>query len=382
MQKLNVLLADANYSLKIDDSRIELLNDYAPIVYGFNAPEPLVRQAYIINPDLSPVFGWETGRRSEPFSMDQNMHGVRGETGKEPEIVLYQWDDMDVMNPRGLLIAYAEDYVKPVVSDFDTFLVASRGMTYDPIPDEQGKLMLWSLDHCEDILATPDHQSWTSRWIDVLRIEYERGFHPNVPKYGYGDPTTYDMIHGVVQATKGCGAVRHGPECFNLGFPQELDDQFLVVWQDFPERPWAYYTEPELRAFLLDRVKDGYTFPINPLWPVRDPGWMAVLIAIKKSAEGKKVMGSWFCPSLKILDKMDALHAKYPNCFVQKVSMDKPEEDAKHKKDVIVEIAGAVDDEGRPPDIATGGSSIGRGVSAFLSFLPRFSNTSTSQREA
>ena len=26
------------------------------------------------------------------------------------------------------------------------------------------------------------------------------------------------------------GAVRHGAECFNFYFPQELDPEFLVVW--------------------------------------------------------------------------------------------------------------------------------------------------------
>lgn len=36
-------------------------------------------------------------------------------------VVLYQYDQENSMNPHGLLIAYAEDFVKPVVSDFDTF---------------------------------------------------------------------------------------------------------------------------------------------------------------------------------------------------------------------------------------------------------------------
>merc|ERR1719331_118673 len=103
-----------------------------------------LREAYLIQPDLSPVMGWETGRRSEPAYMDMNLHAVR--ESSEPKIVLYQNDESDCMNPRGLLIAYAEKYVKPVVSDFDTFLVASKGVQYKSLPEDQIKLCHWALD--------------------------------------------------------------------------------------------------------------------------------------------------------------------------------------------------------------------------------------------
>ena len=43
------------------------------------------------------------------------------------------------MNPLGLLMAYAEENVTPVVSDFDTFLVGSKGMRYEPTPPEQAR---------------------------------------------------------------------------------------------------------------------------------------------------------------------------------------------------------------------------------------------------
>ena len=78
------------------------------------------------------MVGWETGRTSEPEFMNMNLHAVRGDSS--PPVVLYQFDQADPMNPLGLLIAYAEKQVKPVVSDFDTFTVGSRGMRYDPTP--------------------------------------------------------------------------------------------------------------------------------------------------------------------------------------------------------------------------------------------------------
>lgn len=69
--------------------------------------------------------------------MDMNLHAVRGNSS--PTVVLYQQDLADPMNPLGLLIAYAEAHVKPVCSDFDTFLLGSRGMKYEVLPPQQAR---------------------------------------------------------------------------------------------------------------------------------------------------------------------------------------------------------------------------------------------------
>merc|ERR1719443_960380 len=186
------------------------------------------------------------------------------------------------MNPRGLLIGYAEDEVKPVVSDFDTFTVGTVGVEYDELTAEQVKLVQWSLKHAEEVLAERKSLGWNSRWLNVLKQEAQKGFHPDLPKYGFGDPTSYDLIAGAVNSTKSCGAVRHGAECFNFYFPQELDEEYLVVWSGFPDKPWDYMTEPQLRKFLLDRAKKGhYSFPLNPVWSIRDIGWYEVFTAMR-----------------------------------------------------------------------------------------------------
>ncbi|CAE7798201.1 PKAR, partial [Symbiodinium sp. KB8] len=44
----------------------------------------------------------------------------------------------------------------------------------------------------------------------------------------------------VIEATKFSGAVRHGAECFNFYFPQELDSEYLIIWDGFDGKPWAY----------------------------------------------------------------------------------------------------------------------------------------------
>mmetsp|Transcript_21290 Transcript_21290/g.47014 ORF Transcript_21290/g.47014 Transcript_21290/m.47014 type:complete len:772 (-) Transcript_21290:99-2414(-) len=310
---LALLESDSGSQLDIVRREVVKTDDYEPAVFGLDLPEPLVREAYLMKPDLSPVMGWETGRRSEPAYMNMNLHAVRD--ASEPKVVLYQTDESDAMNPRGLLIAYAEKYVKPVVSDFDTFLVASRGMDYEPITEEQVEIVLWLLDQTEIVLNDPSDRPWTSRWLEVIKREGEKGFHPTFPKYGFGDPTSYRLIGDIVSETSPCGAIRHAAECFNFYFPQELDDEFLVIWEGFPDKPWSYKSEEKVRMFLMDRIAEGFCFPLNPVWPVRDQGWYSILEAIRKlHSEGP--VNAWYPPGTNILERIDELHRRFPAGFV------------------------------------------------------------------
>lgn len=307
---LTACMQEPGSKLQIDDRKITQLTGYEPNAFGLDLPEALLREAYIMRPDLSPVLGWETGRKSEPAFMDMNLHAIRDDS--EPKVVLFQNDESEPMNPRGLLIAYAEKYVKPVVSDFDTFTVGSVGMTYEPLFQEQCKLVTFSLDQTEKILNSLDHNPWTSRWLNMMKAE---NFHPHLPKFGFGDPTSYRLIGDVVAETAPCGAVRHGAECCNFGFPQELDDQYLIVWQGYDEKPWNYATEEQLRKFLIDRVGDGFAFPINPVWPIRDPGWYDVFAALKNSPSCKACMQAWYPAESGILDRVEKIRKAHPEGF-------------------------------------------------------------------
>jgi len=323
MTKLNTVLREARNELKIDDPTIHLIRSYEPKAFGIDAPEPLVKETYIMRSDISPIVGWETGRPSEPAFMDMNLHAVRGNS--VPTVVLYQHDLADPLNPLGLLIAYAEAHVKPVCSDFDTFTIGSKGMKYEATPPQQIELVHWALDHTTALLEEPTAKGWTGRWLDVLKEENKRGFHPELPKYGFGDPTSYRLIEDVVATTEVCGAVRHGAECFNFYFPQELDDEFLVIWDGFTNPPWQSFKEPALRDFLLERCKDGYGFPINPVWPVRDQGWYDVLVALQGNPEAAKNLKSWLPPESGVMEKIKTLHAQYPGGFkVVKKDDEKP----------------------------------------------------------
>lgn len=305
--------------LDMENPDIDFVDDYilgepSRDVYGLDIPEPLLHEAYIMKPDLRPMVGWETGRKSEPAFMDMNLHAIRG--GLEPDIVLLQHDSNDPMNPRGLLIAYAEEYVKPVVSDLDTFTVGSMGMQYEPLIEDQLQLARWALDHTLEFVKTPNSEGWTTRWLNMLKCEIADGFHPDIPTYGFGDPTSYRLIENAVEATLSCGAVRHGAECFNFYFPQELDDNYLVVWQGFPDIPWVYKTEPELREFLMERAREGYSFPLNPVWPVRDKGWYEVMAALKCNETTVKTMEAWWVPDSEIRERSEEFHKQHPEGFI------------------------------------------------------------------
>jgi len=261
------------------------------------------------------------------------------------------------------LIAYAEDLVKPVVSDFDTFTVASKGMSYEPVPEDQQKIVCWMLEHAENVLKTPDHNPWTVRWLEVLKKEGERGFHPKIPKYGFGDPTSCRLIGDIVTCTSDCGAIRHGAECFNYYFPQELDDEYLVVWDGFQEeKPWAYKTETTMREFLLERLEDGFCFPMNPVWPVRDKGWWDVW---EKNLEvtPASCVAAWYSKKLGVMDIMNRIRASCPQGFIQSADVAEAAK-KKEEKNNVEKNAGGGGGSSRPVDFLPPISAPGAGPSS------------------
>ena len=84
--------------------------------------------------------------------------GVKG-----PKAVVWQYDKADAMNPRGLLLAYAEEVVKPVASDVDAFLVGSRGIKHAKMPQDQVMLCKWTVDRISEVTAYRPLQAVTGR---------------------------------------------------------------------------------------------------------------------------------------------------------------------------------------------------------------------------
>jgi hypothetical protein len=293
-------------------------DDFVPKNWGITMPETVLHEAYIEQEDLTPHAGWETGRESEPAFMDMNFHAIRQQ--HPPHIVLWQFDTAHPMNPHGLLVSYAEGDVKPVVSDFDAFLIGSKGMEYDALPEYQVELQKWSLERTEEILSTPSTKGWTSRWLQVLHELAQSGTSHELPKYGYGDATTLSLVETAVDAVSQVGAIRHGAEAFNFHFPQELDSDYLIIWDGYRKddprvQPFLNTDESGLREFLMARAREGYCFPINPVWPIRDPGWYDVLAAVKQNPDNSQPLNAWYPESSGVLSKIEEIKKKFPDGF-------------------------------------------------------------------
>lgn len=146
---------------------------------------------------------------------------------------------------------------------------------------------------------------------------------PIMPEYGFGDATSCRLVKDIVAATRKTGAVRHGAECFNYWFPQELDDEYLIVWDGFQilpgcqrDPPWKYMKMDDLLHFLLERVAEGYSFPLNPVWPVRDEGgWFEVHMQLMRSEASKGTCNAWCPQGSGIREKIEKIHERFPQGF-------------------------------------------------------------------
>merc|ERR1712060_859003 len=74
--------------------------------------------------------------------------------------------------------------------------------------------------------------------------------------------------------------------------------------------------EEGLREFLMKRILDGYTLPMNPIWLVRDEGWYELYEALKGQPEGLKALEAWFPPESGIMKRIEEVHGLYPDGFV------------------------------------------------------------------
>lgn len=252
-----------------------------------------------------------------------------------PRPVAYQFnpDPQKALDPKDLVMAYEENgRVMPVVSDFDCFLVGTRRVAFrHALPPEQMKMMNWCVDTIENVLdevkAKPSTEkaTWTGEWLENLKKERtENNFKPTVPKYGYADPKSYAIMSHAVHYLQDNGSVRHGAECFNYYFPQELDEYFLVVSYDIRigGNRWDTFKEDELLGFLSQKVRDGFMFPLNPKWILcDDPGWKSLYDKQIRSTNPavQKCVDAWYPPSSGVRERLEQVHAKHPNGFIEQM---------------------------------------------------------------
>lgn len=314
---------------EMTDTTIHLLNEYAPKSYGMHVPERLFWEGMVMRQDISrePGSKNDTGRPSHPSFQNMNCVSLRKEPKDGgPKTVILQYlspgeENSDPMNPLNLVMAYEENgRVMPVVSDFDCFTVGTRGVRYEkPMPADQVEILKWSVNQIEKVLDNGmNGASWTSRWLDILKNEASNGFHPEMPALGYSDPKSINIMKNAIYRLRKEGAVRHGSECFNYYFPQELDDQFLVISNDIPgSLRWQYVDQKGLQEVLSMQIDKGYTFPLNPKWVLCDKGWKVIYdkLMASQSPNVQDSLGMWYPQEIR--DQIEAIHNRHPDGFIQ-----------------------------------------------------------------
>lgn len=329
-------LVDA-YRCVMNDPEVYKIDDYVESqgIYGIDVNERLFWEGYVVPNDITRPKGskYETGRPSIPEFQQMNIDTLRTggsssgpEAGRRP--VLWHGDcgrvgenapeESNPLCPLGLLMAYEENMkVMPVVSDFDSFLLGTRGVNYhEPLGTQELSMLNMCLNEIEGILATPkEGSSWTQRWLDVKKKHCEDDHH-EMPPFGYADPRSYKIMTGAVHRLKSNGAVRHGPECFNYSFPQDLDDQYLVVSDAFPGVPWRYANPRELIDILCEKIDQGFTFPLNPKWILADSGWKLVYDKLMASNKPnvQDSMNIWYPDEVR--QRINEISANFPLGFV------------------------------------------------------------------
>lgn len=317
-------IALENIILDVVDPKVYRLDDYSPINFGIAVAERIFLNTYISRQDITRCSDYQTGRKSEPDFQDMNFACMREYKSGPRPVVLQLSDTVDgALCPQSLVVAYAEsNTVIPVLSDFDCFLVGTRSIDYEQsISEEQLKLVKWLLTQIEKILDSPvTSKSWTSRWLEVLKESASKGFFPKMPKFGFGDPKSYAIMKGAVSHTGSIGAVRHGAECFNYTFPQELDNEFLVISDDegnTQDTPWKYINRVELQDMLCKKIEGGFTFPLNLKWILADCGWKAIYdkMTLSTNKSVQKSLAVWYPPESGIREHIEDIHRRFPDGF-------------------------------------------------------------------
>lgn len=311
------------YKWDVDDHRTYYLDECG---FGLDVPERIFYEACVMRENIKRVNSWETGRPSEPNFQSMNFESTRSYDGLGPRPVVYQLNDENPMWPQSLVVAYEENKaVIPVCSDFDCFTVATRGVVYDePMAREQVEFMKWMVKSVGKILDTPQpNESWTGRWFEVLDGIHSSGKKlAQVPRYGFGDPKSYKIMEdGVTRFSyQKNGAVRHGAECFNYKFPQEIDDELLVIMDsgfDGTSRPFKYVKPPELQKLMIEKIDEGFIFPINPKWVLADEGWKKVYDKLMSSTNAATQISleSWYPKDSGIRQMIEKVYRKHPDGF-------------------------------------------------------------------
>jgi hypothetical protein len=79
--------------------------------------------------------------------------------------------------------------------------MGTLNVKFATLSEEQLDLLDWCITSIEQVLENQDaakDASWTGRWLQVLKSNAATGFHPIIPKYGFGDATVRLLVSALL----------------------------------------------------------------------------------------------------------------------------------------------------------------------------------------
>ena len=159
----SVEIAMQKMALEMKDPTIDLIDMYASSnKYGIEIQERLFWEGMVVRQNIYRKSGSsdDIGRTSMPSFQDMNFGALREPNNSIPytRAVIMHYkssgdnnEDHNPMSPLNLVMAYEENDPKnnrcrviPVVSDFDCFIVGTRGVKYEEeVPKDQIEILEW-----------------------------------------------------------------------------------------------------------------------------------------------------------------------------------------------------------------------------------------------
>ena len=100
------------------------------------------------------------------------------------------------------------------------------------------------------------------------------------------------------------------------------------ICQGFPRVPWRYLDMPALHKFLVQRIAEGFSFPLNLKWVLCDPGWWAVYAALvaSPSPSVRTCVAAWCPDDSGLREHLEAIHCRHPNGYPRAAGVAQPVE--------------------------------------------------------
>ena len=93
-----------------------------------------------------------------------------------------------------------------------------------------------------------------------------------------------------------------------------------MISDDLPgtKLQWKYVDVKGLQDLLMQKVDEGFAFPLNPKWILADdPKWKVLYDKMLKSTHPNIIdsMEAWFPVASGIREEIERIHRKYPEGF-------------------------------------------------------------------